>query len=158
MLGDYDGPVDRWQICEFLPPTGVIIDVGVARTSLGITLEDHDQADVRNFVLDFATPATERTCTYFWGSARGPGVYADDEETFRRVTQRQATVFLEDVEILEAQQRRMDQLPDRKLRSFGVDSGGLRARMMIDRMSRFSAQNSLPQVSDIVAEDGVASS
>ena len=25
-----DGPVDRWQICHFLPPSSVIIDVGVA--------------------------------------------------------------------------------------------------------------------------------
>jgi len=33
-----DGPVDRWQICEFIPPAAVMIDVGVAPVGAGATL------------------------------------------------------------------------------------------------------------------------
>lgn len=136
-LGDYDGPVDRWQVIEFLPPSGVVIDVGVAKVERELTLADHDAADVRSFVLDFATPATERTTTYFWGSARNRDV--DDDEAFDRITAMQGGVFLEDVAVLEAQQRQIDRLPDRKLRAFSVDSGGVRARLMNERLARKAA-------------------
>lgn len=139
LLEGYDGPVDRWQICEFSVPANVIIDVGVAKTSAGATLDAHDEVDIRNFVLDFVTPATERTCTYFWGSARGPGVYSDDPETFERVTRRQEAVFLEDAEVLEAQQRHIDLLPHRKLQAYAVDAGGVRVRLMIDKLRKAQA-------------------
>ena len=132
LLGDYDGPVDRWQIINYLPPSGVVIDVGVSRVERGQTLEDHMAADVWSFVLDFITPATERTCTYFWGSARNFGIH--DDAVFDHMTAQQGKVFLEDIEVLEAQQRNIDLLPDRKLRAYGVDAGGVRARLMLDRL------------------------
>jgi vanillate O-demethylase monooxygenase subunit len=131
-LGDYGGLVDRWQVIEYLPPTGVVIDVGVAKVERGLTLLEHDAADVRSFVLDFATPATATTCTYFWGSARNRDV--DDDAAFDRLTQIQGGVFKEDVVVLEAQQRQIDRLGDRKLRSFAVDAGGVRARLLLNRL------------------------
>ncbi len=131
-LGDYDAPVDRWQVCRFLPPTGVVIDVGVSTTARGNTLEDHENADVRSFVLNFATPATAKSCTYFWGSARSNDI--DDDARFEAVTRIQESIFLEDVAVLEAQQRQIDRLPGRKLQAFAVDAGGVRARLMLERM------------------------
>ena len=38
--------------------------------------------------------------------------------------------------VLEAQQRAIDANPDMKLRAFSVDTGGVRARMVIDRLIR----------------------
>jgi len=38
-----DGLVDRWQVCHFLPPSSVIIDVGVAPVGAGATPQSHDQ-------------------------------------------------------------------------------------------------------------------
>jgi vanillate O-demethylase monooxygenase subunit len=131
-LGAYQGHVDRWQICYYLPPSGVIIDVGVAPVAEKMTLDDHDAADIRSFVLDFVTPETETSCHYFWGSARNRDI--DDDARFDELTRRQGAVFLEDVEILEAQQRVMDQWPRRKLRAFAVDSGGVRARMLLKKL------------------------
>lgn len=129
------GLVDRWQICHFLPPGGVVIDVGVAPVALGATLEKHDQqGSVRGFVLDFVTPETEKTCHYFWGASRTGDL--SDEQSFVSATAMQRTVFLEDVEVLEAQQRNMDLLPERKLRAFSVDSGGVRSRILLDKMAR----------------------
>lgn len=132
-LGDYRGRVDRWQICEYRPPSGVVIDVGVAKVERGASLARHDDSDMRSFVINFVTPATERTCTYFWGNARQ--VPADDP-TFDEFTRLQGQVFLEDVEVLEAQQRSIDRLPQRKLRAFSIDSGGVRARLMLERLLR----------------------
>lgn len=126
-----DGPVDRWQICHFLPPSSVLIDVGVAPVGAGATPEDHDQG-VRGMVVDAMTPESETSTHYFWGMARNFDV-ADTGFTARFKAQ-QGAVFLEDVEILEAQQRSIDANPDLKLRAYSIDQGGVRARRMIDKM------------------------
>ncbi|MCR6645401.1 MAG: hypothetical protein NVV62_13320 [Terricaulis sp.] len=48
----------------------------------------------------------------------------------------QGAVFQEDVEILEAQQRSIDDFPDRKLRAFSIDAGGAHARRVLERMQK----------------------
>jgi len=128
-----DGLVDRWQICHFLPPSSVLIDVGVAPVEAGATPEHHDQG-VRGMVVDAITPETETSCHYFWGMARNFDI-ADTGFTARFKAQ-QGAVFLEDVEILEAQQRSIEANPDMKLRAYAIDQGGVRARRIIDRLAR----------------------
>jgi hypothetical protein len=34
------GPVDRWQVCHFLPPSSVLIDVGVSPADAGDTIDE----------------------------------------------------------------------------------------------------------------------
>jgi vanillate O-demethylase monooxygenase subunit len=131
-----DGLVDRWQICHFLPPSSVLIDVGVAPVEAGATPEHHDQG-VRGMVVDAITPETETSCHYFWGMARNFDI-ADTGFTARFKAQ-QGAVFLEDVEILEAQQRSIAANPDMKLRAYAIDQGGVRARRIIDRLARAEA-------------------
>jgi vanillate O-demethylase monooxygenase subunit len=53
-----DGLVDRWQVCQFVLPSSVMIDVGVAPVGARATLEHHDQG-VRGIVVDCMTPARE---------------------------------------------------------------------------------------------------
>jgi len=125
------GNVDRWQICYFVPPSNVLIDVGVAPVSAGATLENHP---VRSFVIDAMTPETETTTHYYWGAARNTDI--DNAERTAQTKAIQATVFKEDLAILEAQQRAIEANPDLKLRAFGIDAGGVRSRMMIRRMIR----------------------
>ncbi len=132
-----DGLVDRWQICHFLPPSSVLIDVGVALVEAGATPERHDQG-VRGMVVDAITPETETSCHYFWGMARNFDI-ADTGFTARFKAQ-QGAVFLEDVEILEAQQRSIEANPDMKLRAYAIDLGGVRARRIIDRLARAEAE------------------
>ena len=132
-----DGLVDRWQICHFLPPSSVLIDVGVAPVEAGATPEHHDQG-VRGMVVDAITPETETSCHYFWGMARNFDI-ADTGFTARFKAQ-QGAVFLEDVEILEAQQRSIEANPDMKLRAYAIDQGGVRARRIIDRLVRAEAE------------------
>lgn len=133
------GPVDRWQICHFLPPSSIIIDVGVAPVESRATVETHDQG-VRGFVIDGLTPESPTTCHYFWGMARNFDIRdAGFTERFRR---QQGGVFQEDVEILEAQQRSITANPQMRLKSFSMDAGGVKCRQIIDRL--LAAQGNAP--------------
>lgn len=126
-----DGKVDRWQICQFLAPSCVMIDVGVASVEDGATLERHDQG-VRGFVIDAMTPKNETESHYFWGMARNFDV--DDAGFTARFKKQQAGVFHEDVEVLEAQQKSILANPEQKLRNYNIDEGGMRSRRVIKRL------------------------
>lgn len=125
-----EGPVDRWQICNFLLPSSVMIDVGVAPVGAGATLADHDQG-VRGMVVDCMTPETETSHHYFWGMARN--FESDDAGATARLKAAQGGVFAEDKVILEAQQRAINANPDLKLNAYAIDQGGVRARQIITR-------------------------
>jgi vanillate O-demethylase monooxygenase subunit len=125
-----DGKVDRWQVCRFLLPAAVMIDVGVAPVGAGATLERHDQG-VRGMVIDFMTPESETSHHYFWGMARNFDV--DDSGFTARFKRQQGGVFAEDRDILEAQQKAIAANPDLALAAFGIDEGGVRARQWIAR-------------------------
>ena len=132
------GKVDRWQICEFIAPSAVIIDVGVAPVEAGATLAKHDQG-VRGFVIDVMTPSDENNTHYFWGLARD--FRTGDPGFGARFKAQQAGVFAEDVEILEAQQRSIRANPSLRLNAYSIDQGGVRARQMIDRIRKEETQN-----------------
>ncbi len=127
-----EGLVDRWQICHFVEPSSVLIDVGVAAVGSGATVEHHDQG-VRGMVIDAMTPESEGTTHYFWGMARNFNV-ADPGFTARFKAQ-QGRVFDEDVEVLEAQQISIARNPDMKLRGYSIDQGSVRARAIINRLA-----------------------
>jgi vanillate O-demethylase monooxygenase subunit len=131
-----DGPVDRWQICQFIPPSSVIIDVGVAPVEAGATIDHHDQG-VRGFVVDALTPETPGSTHYFWGMARNFGI--TDPGFTARFKAQQGGVFQEDLAILEAQQISIERNPDMRLRAYNIDSGGARARVTIERLIREQA-------------------
>lgn len=125
-----DGLVDRWQVCQFVLPSSVMIDVGVAPIGAGATLEQHDQG-VRGIVVDCMTPATEDSHHYFWGMARNFDL--EDTGFTARFKRQQGGVFAEDAEILAAQQKAIKANPDLKLSAYRIDEGGVRARQMIAR-------------------------
>jgi phenylpropionate dioxygenase-like ring-hydroxylating dioxygenase large terminal subunit len=128
-----EGLVDRWQICHFVPPSSVIIDVGVAPVAAGATIEKHDQG-VRGFVIDALTPESDTSSHYFWGMARNFDTH--DVGFTARFKRQQGGVFLEDVAVLESQQRSILANPDLKLSAFSIDTGGVRARHAIERMMK----------------------
>lgn len=131
-----DGRVDRWQICHFVEPSSVLIDVGVAPVGAGATPEDHDQG-VRGMVIDAMTPEDDTHTHYFWGMARNFDI--DDAGFTARFKAQQGQVFAEDVEVLEAQQLSIDANPDMKLRGYSIDQGSVRARQMISRLAAAEA-------------------
>jgi len=135
-----DGPVDRWQICQFNLPASVMIDVGVARAGSGASIDSHDQG-VRGMVIDFMTPETADTHHYFWGMARNFEV--NDAGFTSRFKAQQGQVFAEDKVVLEAQQQAIRANGDMRLNAYSIDQGGVRARALISRAIK--AQNASQQ-------------
>lgn len=123
--------VDRWQRCRFVPPSSVLIDVGVALAGQG-GFDAPDAVKTAGIVVDLITPETESSMWYFWGLARH--FKPDDRALTAAIREAQGKVFLEDVAMLEAQQRNLAARPDRKLLSLNTDVGGLQARRIIERM------------------------
>lgn len=128
-----DGLVDRWQICRYLAPSSILIDVGVAPVESRLTIDDRD-GGVRGMVINALTPESETRTHYFWGMARSFDL--DDAGFTQRFKAQQSKVFAEDVEILEAQQRSIGINGDMKLRSFSIDAGGSRCRALLERLMR----------------------
>jgi len=126
-----DQPVDRWQICHFLPPSHVFIEVGVALAGHG----GHDAAPqhkASSLVVDFITPETEHSHWYFWGMARN--FKAQDRELTVQLRDGQGKVFAEDQQVLERQQDNLLHWPRRKLLMLNIDAGGVQARRVLERV------------------------
>jgi vanillate O-demethylase monooxygenase subunit len=134
MLSGLKGKVDRWQVCQFIAPSTVMIDVGVAPVGELGGIEGDRKKGAHGFVIDQMTPSSEDTCWYFWGLTRN--FRADDPGFGQRARASQAKVFMEDVELLEAQQKTLDAFPGEKMRAFDIDGGSMRARMVLDKMER----------------------
>ncbi|HUN91576.1 MAG TPA: hypothetical protein VMU33_05940 [Burkholderiaceae bacterium] len=83
-------------------------------------------------VVDFITPETDTSIHYFWGMARR--FLPDDEAVTARIREGQARVFAEDTQMLERQQRNLSEHPGRSLLMLNIDSGGVQARRVIDRL------------------------
>lgn len=131
-----EGKVDRWQICHFVEPCSVLIDVGVSPVEAGDTLENHESG-VRGFVIDSMTPESETTSHYFWGMARNFDI--EDPGVTARLKMGQDRIFAEDVEILERQQTSIAANPDMALRVLSIDSGGAHSRRIIERLMKQDA-------------------
>ena len=126
-----DQPVDRWQICRFSPPSHVMIEVGVALAGRGGYHADA-QHKVSSIVVDFITPETDTSIWYFWGMARN--FRPEDEALTASIREGQGKIFEEDRGMLEGQQRNLLAHPERRLLSLNIDSGGVRSRMVINRL------------------------
>jgi vanillate O-demethylase monooxygenase subunit len=107
-----------------------MIDVGVAKAGSGAPEGDRSQG-VTGIVVDLMTPETENSTWYFWGMARNFEV--SDQGLSLRIKDAQSQVFAEDLDVLESQQRNIEARPDQKLMNFNIDSGGVRARRLIDQ-------------------------
>jgi vanillate O-demethylase monooxygenase subunit len=123
--------VDRWQVCHFLPPSHIMIEVGVAHAGKGGHNADAKDK-VSSIVVDFLTPETETSMWYFWGMARN--FNPKDKALTAQIREGQGKVFAEDTAVLEAQQRNLSKYPDRKLLMLNIDAGGVQSRRIIDRL------------------------
>ena len=126
-----DVPVDRWQVCHFLPPSHIMIEVGVAHAGKGGYNAD-PKDKVSSIVVDFLTPETETSMWYFWGMARN--FNPKDKALTAQIREGQGKVFAEDTAVLEAQHKNLLKYPDRKLLMLNIDAGGVQSRRIIDRL------------------------
>ena len=83
-------------------------------------------------MLNTITPETEKTCHYFWAFVRNHRI--TEQRLTSEIRDGVAGIFHEDEIILEAQQRAMDENPDRVFYNLNIDAGAMWARRVIDRM------------------------
>jgi vanillate O-demethylase monooxygenase subunit len=125
------GTVDRWQIIRFEAPCTIDIDVGVAPAGSGAPEGDRSQG-ISGRVLNTITPETDRTCHYFWAFARDYKL--KDQALTTETRNAVAGIFHEDEIILEAQQKAIEEHPNKIFYNINIDSGAVWARRVIDRM------------------------
>lgn len=125
------GRVDRWQIIRFQAPSTITIDVGVAPAGSGAPEGDRSQG-VNGMVINTVTPETARSCHYFWAFVRN---YRCDEQAItHELREGVARIFREDELVLEAQQRALDEHPERGFYDLNIDAGAVWARKQIEAM------------------------
>jgi vanillate O-demethylase monooxygenase subunit len=127
-MGGFAGKVDHRQSIEYTPAANVVIDVRVSSIAGS---DERRSAEFR--VLNAFTPETECSTHYFWGLVRNFAV--DDAAVTDLQQQLNRETFLEDVAILEAQQRLLDGAPAgwRPL-SVPNDAGCVQAGRLLDRL------------------------
>jgi vanillate O-demethylase monooxygenase subunit len=136
-----DQPVDRWQICRFTPPSHVLIEVGVALAGKG-GYEAPPEVKASSTVVDFITPESETSIWYFWGMARN--FKPEDKALTAQIREGQGKIFGEDLQMLESQQRNLLAWPGRDLLKLNIDTGGVQARRILDRLIADEQTESAP--------------
>jgi vanillate O-demethylase monooxygenase subunit len=80
-------------------------------------------------VINTVTPETSRSCHYFWSFVRN---YRREEQAVTHETRAGvARIFKQDELVLEAQQRSVDEFPERSFYDLNIDAGGVWARRQI---------------------------
>ncbi|MDB5940681.1 MAG: hypothetical protein JWQ13_247 [Ramlibacter sp.] len=122
------GNIDRWQIIRFQPPSSVSIDARGFPTGT----EDAEQG-LRWFSINSITPIDERSSNYYWTITRCFAL--DDQEITDLVHKQILATFLEDKEVLEAQQRLIETDDRKKIEvSVKADFGSIHARRVVQRL------------------------
>jgi len=120
--------IDRWQLIRFQPPSVVSIDArGYPAGSDDISL------GLRWFSINAITPVDHRSCRYYWTITRC--FDQDDAGLSQLIHDQILATFMEDVEVLEAQQRLIEtderDIPEVSVRA---DFGSVAARKLVQRM------------------------
>ncbi|MGA2394031.1 MAG: aromatic ring-hydroxylating dioxygenase subunit alpha [Candidatus Lustribacter sp.] len=128
-----DGKIDRWQIMEYHPPILAVAILAAKEPGTVTTL------DVPTHILyNLFTPETERSTHYFWSTVRCWAL--DDMAVSKTYLDMSRTAFNEDVEIVEGQQRMIDDDPrGSALAYFSADKAALEARRLLTRLIRAEA-------------------
>ncbi len=127
----FQGRVDRCQEFEFVAPNTILQWTGA--TDAG-TATDNPQRDLHfQFRLFHGlTPETETSCFYFWSAANG--YRQNDPEATEQLYHEIAPTFLEDKEMVEAQQRRLDELGEHGLVDIASDANRMHMRRIVERL------------------------
>jgi phenylpropionate dioxygenase-like ring-hydroxylating dioxygenase large terminal subunit len=107
-LKTWRGNVDRWNIYEVALPGVLLMDSGSAPTGTGAPQGRRDDA-AQFFGCQAVTPETERTSHYFFQQSHGFAL--DDPGVTGRLTESVLEGFMEDKDIILAQQRVLDLNP-----------------------------------------------
>lgn len=128
------GRITRWQDIEYLPPCLYLLHSRVAPVGV---LPGPDGADPDGFHVEVVyaiTPSTEHSTYDFWAVARDFALNDQGVSEFLRESNR--TVVLQDVAALNVlEQVISSQAPSSQELSINIDTGGLAARRILNRMA-----------------------
>lgn len=128
-VSSYQGLVDRWQIYQWHAPAFMRMDAGSAPAGTG-ALEGHMDPRALQFRhTSVQTPETQGTSHYFFCQARNFAL--DNVAMSDAIFDDVVLAFGEDRDMIEAQQRVLDQKPDFKPFAIAHDKGLIQARMLI---------------------------
>jgi len=126
-----NGNADVWVEWQYTPRAGIItFDAGIAELGSGVFDGDRSKA-VTMFNTHGITPETATTCHHFWVSARD---FALDDEAIHATMAGIRDVFLEDVAMVEAQQRIRNYAPHAPQIDINADVPTIQARKLVDRL------------------------
>ncbi len=127
----FKGRVDRWQEFEWVAPSSILQWTGAADVGTGAYEGKRDNC-FQFRLFHGLTPETETSCFYFWSSANG---YRQNEpEATEQLYSEIAPTFLEDKEMVEAQQARLTELGESTLVDIASDANRVSMRRLIERM------------------------
>lgn len=123
-----NGKIDRWQIFEYSPPSYVKITLGAREAG-----SDTPLGQPVHMVLNGFTPESKTRVHYFWSTTRPWGLNDKKiDETYKSMID---LAFAEDMAIVEAQQRLIDQDPANALFvNLPFDRAGQSVRQILRRL------------------------
>jgi vanillate O-demethylase monooxygenase subunit len=125
----FAGRVDRLQEFEFVAPSSVLQWTGATDAGSGTAPGDF-RFQFRLF--HGLTPETETSCFYFWSAANG---YRQNEpEATEQLYREIAPTFLEDKEMVEAQQARLSEYGEAGLVDIASDATRMTMRRLVERL------------------------
>lgn len=126
------GNIDRRQLITFLPPGVVTIEGWFGPAAPGRDTRAEPEGGSRICNINALTPvsATETLHLFAEAQSYAPADAAATEKLFKEVYD----TFLEDIEVLEAQQRALVRRPDAPMVDINADAGGLEARRIMQRL------------------------
>lgn len=129
--GGFRGNIDRWQEFEYVGASIVLQWSGALDSGKG-AVENRDQDGYHARLLHCATPETENSFHYFWSIANG--YLQDDPSATQLLYDESYPTFIEDKEMLEAQQKRLELEPLRDLFAINADGAVALARAHVEQM------------------------
>jgi phenylpropionate dioxygenase-like ring-hydroxylating dioxygenase large terminal subunit len=118
---------DVWINWTYTFPANITFDTGIAEPGTG-AFEGNRSRGITVHTAHGITPESERTTHHFWSCSRN--FRLDDEELNRTMAQIRNT-FLEDVQMVEAQQRTIDRCPTAPQVDVPSDAPTIQARKLM---------------------------
>jgi len=127
---DWSGPVDRWNIYDFVLPGILLMHSGSAPAGTGAPQGNFDGA-VQFRSAQAVTPETADSCHYFFSQAHNFRI--DDPAVTDTVHQVVLDAFAEDHAMIHAQQANVAGDPDFKMVAIGADAALNRFRWLVNK-------------------------
>lgn len=132
----FKGNVDRWQEFEFVAPSHILQYSG-SKDVGGGAYEGHREDCLVVRLIHALTPETETSTHYFWSLALG--FRQDEPEVIESFRKDLVDAFVEDKNVLEAQQSRLSALGEDGLVDIVSDRARIHMRRTIERLLAASA-------------------